>query len=190
MTISAILGCRSETNTRLVNDAYQTPIWAAELFADAESLPPMIWEPCAGDGNIASVLRDRGVKVLESDLTPRNRRQKRLDFFAAMEAPAPALVTNPPYGNRGDVSRFIRHAYAIGIEYLALLLKADFMCAGERFYLFEEELGYPTHIWALSTRPDFRNQKGPPMNCGWYVWRKWRAKQSILRILPPREMRT
>jgi len=90
-------------------------------------LPPAIWEPCAGDGNIAGALRDRGVKVIESDIAPRNRRQKRLDFFAV--APAPTLVTNPSYGGRGDVARFIRRAHVIGIESLALLLKGDFSCA-------------------------------------------------------------
>jgi hypothetical protein len=40
-----------------------------------------------------------------------------------------AVVTNPPYR---IATKFIRHALSLGVEYLALLLKADFLNAQER----------------------------------------------------------
>jgi hypothetical protein len=83
MTVAEILGCASATNKRLKHDAYQTPDWVVEQLCEVERLPSQIWEPCAGEGQLANVLRQHGSKVIETDLDPRKRSQRRLDFLAA-----------------------------------------------------------------------------------------------------------
>jgi hypothetical protein len=90
-----------------------------------------------------------------------------------------AQVTSPPYKH---ASAWIRQARRLKLRFLALLLKGDFH-ADERRKLCEE-VGYPTRIWVLSKRPDFRNQGGPPMTCNWYVWDRWGAMEATLRYIP------
>ena len=41
-------------------DLYETPACAVEALLAVENLPRAIWEPAAGRGAIANVLRDRG----------------------------------------------------------------------------------------------------------------------------------
>jgi hypothetical protein len=179
MTVAEILGCASATNKRLKHDAYQTPDWVVEQLCEVERLPSQIWEPCAGEGQLANVLRQHGSKVIETDLDPRTRSQRRLDFLAARRPLAKAVVTNPPYR---IATKFIRHALSLGVEYLALLLKADFLNAQERHQLISE-IGYPARIWSLTSRPDFRRQGAPPMNCSWFIW-DGHASSAMLKLLP------
>ena len=53
MTVAEILGCGSATNKRKRYDFYETPEWAVEQLCEVERLPSVIWEPCAGGGQLA-----------------------------------------------------------------------------------------------------------------------------------------
>ena len=57
------------------SDFYPTPRIAVESLLNAEPdvLNPMarVWEPAAGEGNIAHVLRDNGIPVIASDIEQR-----------------------------------------------------------------------------------------------------------------------
>jgi hypothetical protein len=123
MTVAEIWGCASATNKR---KRHETPEWVVEQLCGVEPLPRVIWEPCAGGGQLARVLRRHGSRVIESDLVRRNRNQQPLDFLEAEFSLATAIVTNPPYR---IATKFIRHALSLGVGYLAMLLKADFLCA-------------------------------------------------------------
>jgi hypothetical protein len=103
------------------------------------------------------VLRAAGHEVLESDLNPRNG-QAQLDFLRTGERLAPACVTNPPYKH---ATEWIRHCYDLGIDYVALLLKADFLNAQERRDRVRA-VGYPTRTWVMTKRPDFTGRKRRP----------------------------
>ena len=138
-TISEIMGCANATNKRLANDRYLTPQWCVRALAHVEARhwPDILWEPCAGEGDITAVLREHA-QVVESDLIPR-RHCRRLDFLKTKQKLAVAIVTNPPFSH---AIAFIEHAAELGIEYHAWLLKADFMCAQERHELVRK-IGYP-----------------------------------------------
>lgn len=177
-TIAAILGCASATNERNEDDFFETPAWCTEALLSVEDVPRRIWEPCSGSGSIVRVLRTRGFDVIESDLVPRTG-QAQLDFLQVTSASCKALLTNPPYR---IAIEWIAKAHELGIDYLALLLKADFLNAKERKELCEL-IGYPTRAWALSRRPDFRRQRRPCMNCTWFVWDGWGAEHTITRIV-------
>ena len=159
MTISKIMGCASPTNTRIKNDRYLTPEWCTEALTRVElrNWPGTIWEPCAGEGDIANVLL-KHARVVESDLTALSERPhlRQLDFLKTTKRLATAIVSNPPYKY---ATEFIAHAIRLGIGYHAWLLKADFMCAQRRLELVNE-LGYPARIWGLTERPDFLGQGG------------------------------
>jgi hypothetical protein len=174
-TVAAALGCGSPTNKRRKNDHYPTPAWVTEQFCQAEALPPVVWEFCAGNGDMSRVLRRHGIKVVESEL------RRGQDFFKFNRRLTDAGVTNPPFKH---AAKIVRHAHDLGLSYLALLLKGDFCNTHERYRLFSK-VGCPTRIWCHTKRPDWTGEGGPPMNVSWYVWDGWGATSSKLCLLPP-----
>lgn len=132
-----------------------------------------VWEPACGRGRMARVLQAAGYDVTASDLIDRGYGCGGVDFLTTRNLGAPVIITNPPYGPL--VEAFIRHAYALGAGYLALLVKADFFqAAGKaaRHLLFSELP--PTRIHPLGWRLDWTGEGRPVMNCVWLVW-DWAA---------------
>jgi hypothetical protein len=179
MTVAKLMGCESKINTRKKDDFYETPSWVTEQLCAVEQIPRTVWEPSSGHGAITRVLQRHGVEVVESDLLSRVG-QRELNFLAAREPLAQAIVTNPPFN---IANQYVRQAYRLGVEYVALLLKIGFFSSQERQKLFED-IGHPTRVWALADRPDFLGQGAPCMDCGWFVWEGWHAPQTIARMIP------
>jgi len=92
-------------------DLYETPPIAVEALLAVENLPHRVWEPCAGRGAIANVLRDRGHAVVCSDLIRYDDFPLHFvgDFMRQSKAPVgcDAIITNPPYQ---IATEFTRHA--------------------------------------------------------------------------------
>jgi hypothetical protein len=94
------------------NDLYETPACAVEALLGAETVPLKVWEPAAGKGAIARVLRDHGHTVIASDICDYG--SFRLDFVADLlaqqKAPAGAacVCTNPPFR---IITEFVAHAF-------------------------------------------------------------------------------
>ena len=91
-------------------DLYQTPDVATEALLRVEQIPHTVWEPAAGRGAIARILRDRGHAVICSDIEnydfPLHFQR---DFLTEIGMPAgvEAIVTNPPFR---DIEKFVAHA--------------------------------------------------------------------------------
>lgn len=132
-----------------------------------------LWEPACGRGRMARVFSSAGFEVASSDLADRGFGEAPVDFLRTRKLRAPVIATNPPYG--GMVEKFIRHAAALGAEYLALLVKVDFFQATEkekRHLLFAELP--PSRVHPLGFRLDWTGQGSPVMSCMWVVW-DWSA---------------
>lgn len=170
MTVAHVLGCPSETNVRDRDDYFSTPSECTISFYKHEgfNIPKKVWEPCSGTGAISEILLQAGHEVIETDLVNRGRAEvtDRVDFLMEPVPLAKAIVTNPPFYLAEE---FIIRAELIGIEYMALLLKADFLNSSRRYEIFHN-VWRPARIFALSWRPDFMGQGSPPMNCSWYVF--------------------
>src|SRR5262249_30882466 len=71
------------------DDLYETPHVATRALLTVERLPHHVWEPAAGRGAIAEVLRAHGHQVIASDLVdygiPTNF--PRRDFLMELQAP-------------------------------------------------------------------------------------------------------
>ena len=91
-TIADILGCASPTNTRESDDFYATPCECTEalIAAEGDRLPPQIWEPCCGTGDISIVLQRHGREVVSTDLIDRGYGQGGADFLLQRNALASA----------------------------------------------------------------------------------------------------
>jgi hypothetical protein len=105
--------------------------------------------------------------ILSTDINPRHKAVKQLDFFDTKRMPAgiDTIITNPPFNL---AEKLIRHAFAIGCQRMALVLKSTFWHAAGRTPLFEQHR--PSAIMPLTWRPDFLGLGRPTMECQWVVW--------------------
>lgn len=107
------------------DDLYETPEQATRaLLPFLGDEPLTIWEPCAGRGAIARVLRSVGHTVVMQDLNAYDRADAGIvtpvDFLMEQQAPnnCRLIVTNPPY-KLSDA--FIRHGIHLGCDVVVLL---------------------------------------------------------------------
>jgi len=161
---------RQMTYERRDNDAYYTPDWCTEALLSKVSFPGPIWEPAAGQGRMAAVLRQGGYQVVESDID--RAPEEALDFLGtnAMLGQSRSIVTNPPYN---IAHAFVRHALELALPgggMVALLLRHEFDCAKKRRPLFEQ--AHFQRKLTLTTRPRWMQNTGnsPRHNFAWYVW--------------------
>jgi hypothetical protein len=118
------------------NDLYETPPCAVEALLRVERLPHRIWEPAAGRGAIARVLRNHGHEVTASDLVDYGIGLDFIrDFFAESKAPTGcrAIISNPPYRFAAE---FADHALDL-MPRVYLLLRLAFMESVRRTELLE-----------------------------------------------------
>ena len=173
---------------RADDDFYPTPPDATRALIAAEGARigllggGAVWEPACGDGAMAAVLADAGFEVVASDLHDRGHGETGVDFLAARAARAAAIVTNPPFVL---AEAFIRHALALDVDYLALLLKATYWHAAGRAALWRA--WQPAAVYPLTWRPDFIDGGAPTMDCAWVVWTGLAAVETIYEPLakPP-----
>lgn len=117
-------------------DLYETPSVAVEALLRVERLPHGIWEPCAGRGAIANMLRARGHAVICSDIENYGfRLHFQRDFFSetAMPAGCEAIVTNPPFRSGG---RFVAHALDLS-AIVIVLLRLAFLESERRSHILD-----------------------------------------------------
>jgi hypothetical protein len=107
------------------DDLYETPACATRALIRTGALNAFefLFEPCAGRGAIARVLRAGGWGVLAHDLIRYSGADERihsgLDFFKAERTYwVQAIVTNPPFRQADD---FIRKGLSLGLPVIVLL---------------------------------------------------------------------
>lgn len=134
-----------DSNSRSPRDFYPTDPRAVEALLKVESFPGVVWEAACGDGAISNVLLDAGCSVYSSDIFDYGLEDAVVaDFFSfdarilgvlrrssvgGIGSGIGSIITNPPYQINHKtlgivrVEDWIQHAYDLGIEKTALLLK-------------------------------------------------------------------
>jgi hypothetical protein len=153
-------------------DLYETPPIAVEALL---ALPHWIWEPCAGRGAVANVLRDRGHAVVCSDLVRYDGFPMHLvgDFLMQTKAPVgcTTILTNPPFGH---ADRFARHALKLAPK-VYLLLRLAFLESQRRSDLLEHSGLCAVQVFKSRLPMMHRDGwKGPRASSAiafaWFVW--------------------
>lgn len=170
-------------NDRQKDDFYPTPNdctlalinYEKEYFSGKK-----IWEPACGDGAISKPLISAGFDVYSTDLVGRGFGTPDTDFLSTTDLnDCTAIITNPPFILSKD---FIEHSLdKLGVDYLALLLKAQYFHAKSRIELFEKFP--PSVVYALTWRPDFLGRGASTMECAWFVWDKNRSGSTIYKLM-------
>ena len=157
------------------NDLYQTPKVAVEALLRVERLPPQLWDPCSGPGNIVDVLRAHGLQVIGSDLVDYGRP----DFFSGrdflMERKAPdgceAIVMNAPFKL---ATQFAAHAIEL-CPRVVMLLRLAFLESERRRDILENRGLARVHVFRNRLPMMHRDQwQGPKASSAtpfaWYCW--------------------
>ena len=149
---------------RIEGDCYETPEWVTRALLPHLGNVKSVWEPAAGSGKMARVLKAAGLQVLSTDISTGQ------DFLLAGEQSVDAIVTNPPYT---FATLFIEHALRLmsGGGKVAMLLRTDFDHAKTRRHLFRI-------VPRLRVRSSSQNASGgskiltgqPSFNHAWYIW--------------------
>lgn len=181
---------RNSEYERRERDAYQTPAWVTWALID--ELRPrgllrprrFVWEPAAGEGQMAAVLRDAGLTVFASDIVPEGAETKRGNFLTdvdnvqAVRPLLDAVITNPPYK---DAEEFIIRALDVAEPrngLVAMLLPVDFDSAKGRVDLFANCPAFGLKI-VLTDRitwfepelpPPGKDVATPSESHAWFCW--------------------
>jgi hypothetical protein len=171
--------CQTGRHSQAVRgqDCYETPACAVEALLVAETLPHWIWEPCAGRGAIANVLRDRGHAVICSDLVRYDRFQLHFvgDFMQQTKAPVgcDAIITNPPYR---IATEFARHALDLAPR-VYLLLRLAFLESVRRTEILGRRGLARVHVFRKRLPMMHRDGWNGPRTSSaipfaWFVWNR------------------
>lgn len=150
-------------------DLYETSPKDTNAFMDyAESnkwfskkKKTVIFEPCAGNGAIANVLKDRGYKVIEHDFNTKLGADK-VDYLNSVDPPYDFLITNPPYAGK---SLFIMKAINSNKPW-AMLLPLETLLLSKMPVHFNKGL----LVLIPTMRPKFKHDgKETPYPSAWFV---------------------
>lgn len=169
------LGASNHCNEdREENDYYATDPIALDVLLNKEVFNAKIWEPCVGEGHLASLLESYGYLVKCSDIIDRGYpNTKIIDFLKFDGLFKGDIITNPPYSK---ALAFVDKAMNIlQDDYrLAMFLKLQFLEGGKRGILFEKYK--PEKIYVFCDRVECAKNGnflgGSAIAYAWFIWRK------------------
>ncbi len=133
------------------HDFYPTPFTVIERLLDNIDWDGPYWEPCKGDGRLVESILKRGRSVIAGDI------QTGQNFFEIERAEVTTLVTNPPFK---QIRPFIDHAFAIGVERMALVCPERLWACQAGFKQMQRHR--PTRFCNMNWREDYLGKGGSP----------------------------
>jgi hypothetical protein len=152
-------GAKRSALSERSNDLYETPACAIRALMRVESLPQIIWEPCAGRGAISRELISAGHAVIASDLVfypgADNGILTNIDFLMERKAPpgCRTIVTNPPFKL---ADQFVRHGLDLSCTVI-VLLRLMALEGASRTDLIDRHL---VRVWAGIERLPMMHREG------------------------------
>lgn len=132
-----------------------------------------IWEPAAGDGDLAERIKKLGYNVVATELHDRGYGKTGRDFLKEKRLLAPVICTNPPFSL---FQEFAEHAKSLG-SYRTILFGRTLMLEGQKRSAMYERTGL-SKIFVFRRRLngappdiDFKSQGGQ-ISYSWFVWDK------------------
>lgn len=179
------LGASNHTDKdRETHDYYATEPKAVELLCELETFSQTVWKCACGEGHISEVLKNKGYRVICSDLIERGYGKGGVDFLKCEAKFNGDIITNPPYKYAKE---FVEHALEIVTNghKVAMFLKVQFLEGKARKELFEKYP--PRRIYVSSSRlvcapnGDFKNTPSSAVAYAWFIWEKGYTGDTIVR---------
>mgnify|MGYP003809860847 FL=1 len=147
-------------------DDFQTPKYGVEPLLKYIPKDWIIWECAEGIGNITSVFRDNGYKVIGTDIS----KNREYDFFTFRPNNYDIVVTNPPYSEK---DKWLKRCYNLNKPF-ALLLPLTALEGSKRQELYRK---YGLQVILLNRRINFvlPKDKAPEKSSSWFAsaWFTW-----------------
>ncbi len=178
-------------------DFFPTPPWATRAFVTGaraagffRPAASVVWEPAAGEGHMAEVLREFFPTVRAGDIFDYGRGYEVADFLgpdAGLGWGRPDwIITNPPFS---AALAFAERGLELARSGVALLVRLQWLEGAERYRLFERH--QPTAVVLYSERvPMTRGRWDPKAKTATaYAWVVWDlaapAGQTTFHLIPP-----
>ncbi len=164
-------------------DFHPTPVSFTKVLVDEIDLPHEIWEPACGEGHISKYLKERGHRVISSDLAPWGFGKTGVDFLRTKKAQARAIVTNPPSTTNGQfVIRCLDFLDEGEIDIAALIIRLEFIGSLWRHRdIWSRRM--PTKIIAISnSMPNIHTGNNYSFLHAWFVWSNAKGRRGNLVI--------
>jgi len=170
---------RNSEYERKERDLYETPEWVTEALVSHLRFVngAVIWEPAAGNGRMAGVLRAMFPNVYSSDIEPNPNLDESGDFlrWRTPAFRAGVIITNPPYEL---ATEFCEHAIRLMEPRqgtVAMLLRTDFDHAKSRTHLFRDCPAFAKKLILMKRIVWFADENGKPKaspsyNHSWFLW--------------------
>lgn len=172
-------------------DFYPTPKDAFDRFwqADKENWKDnsIVLEPCAGDGNIISYLKEVCPKLRivanELDKTHENKLNNSgadnivfFDFLNKKPSYYDVIITNPPFSLAQEfIETSLKQANRV-----IMLLRLNFLGSQKRKPFWDKYP--PSRIYVLSKRPSFTGNGTDSQDYAWFVWDNAKYDQQIVVV--------
>ena len=156
------------SKTREPRDHYPTPPIAVEQLLEKESFDGSIWEPCCGEGNIASFFPN----CMASDIRDDNiYGEPNIDFLTEHRE-VDCIITNPPYAL---AQKFVEHSLKCANKKVAMLCKLAFLEGKARHEMFKNYPPKKVYVFSkrlpLTKAGDSRKQSSM-IPFAWFIWEK------------------
>jgi len=190
-TTFVTLGASNHSETeREINDFYATDPNSLEIFfkaleRDGFKLHKDIWECACGQGHLSKVLKNKGYKVLSTDLINRGYGNGNIDFLKIIpDMWWGDILTNPPYKYAKE---FVEHSLELLNDgyYCVMFLKIQFLEGKERRKLFNKYP--PKYVYVNSARQtcyingDMSKKMSSASCYCWFIWEKGYNGEPIIR---------
>jgi hypothetical protein len=165
-------------------DLYSTPAVAVEALLKVEKLPHWIWEPAAGRGAIANVLRAHGHAVVCSDIARYDFDLHFVgDFLLQTKAPArcTTIITNPPFN---IINKFAAHALDLAPN-VYVLARLAFLESVKRTDVLERHGLRRVHVFRqrlpMMHRDSWKGRRASSAICfAWFCWSRGHRGPTIV----------
>jgi hypothetical protein len=189
---TAVMARRHEPPDAL--DFFPTPPWATRALLEhvrCQWSDASVWEPAAGEGHMAEVLRESCWRVHASDIHDYGRGYAIGDFTGGLpRAECPFrpdwVITNPPFN---EAQAFLDRALGEARDGVAMLLRLVWLEGGDRWRgVFRARRPASIHVFAERV-PMAKGRWDPDGSTAtayaWFVWRCNGTNLTELTWIPP-----
>ena len=165
---------------RQVNDHYDTPKYTIKSLLDVHNIQYPVLEPCAGNLAISNMLK--GGLVTTNDINPESQSTFNYDYldYSFKGSNINTIITNPPFNIAQQIIERSLEDVVEGGEVI-MLLRLNFLGAQKRRPFWKD--APLKHIYVLSKRPCFINNKSDSIEYAWFVFERGYKGNAEIEVL-------
>lgn len=166
---------------RQINDHYDTPEYTTQSLLDVHDIKYPVLEPCAGNSAIADMLTNG--EVVTNDIDKLSRVDYQYDYLKNESLKGigfKTIMTNPPFHIALEIIEKALKDVIEGGEVI-MLLRLNFLGAQKRKPFWND--APLKHIFVVSKRPCFINNKSDSIEYAWFIFEKGYTGKATIEVI-------